>query len=97
MIRTNLARFLNAKSPEIFPLEDKPIVNEHRVLRKSHDATREKCFHVMYFNVPRDWSERNSRHSLKAAKNSWVSRSTGKSSIFPVLSVSHVTCILEAL
>ena len=26
-----------------------------------------------------------------------MSRSTGKSSIFPLLSVSHVTCILEAL
>ena len=68
MIRTNLARFLNAKSTESFPLEDKHVVNELHVVRKSHDATRKSCLHVIHFNVPRDWFERNSQHSLKAAK-----------------------------
>ena len=68
MIRTNLARFLNAKSPESFPLKINMVgMIEHHVVRKSHDATREKYLHVMHFNVPRDWFERNSRHSLKAA------------------------------
>ena len=52
-----------------FPLESKHVVNEHHEVRKSHDATREKCLHVMHFNVPLDWLERNSRHSLKAEKS----------------------------
>ena len=43
-------------------LEDKHVVNEHHVIRKSHDATQKKCPHVVHFNVPRDWFEINSRH-----------------------------------
>jgi len=35
-----------------FPLEDKQVVNEHHVIRKSHDATLKKCRHVADFNVP---------------------------------------------
>ena len=36
------------------PLEDKHVVNEHHVIRKSHVATRENCPHVVHINVPRD-------------------------------------------
>ena len=46
------------------PLEDKHVVNDHHVIRKSHDATEEKCLHVMHFNGPRDWFERNSQHGV---------------------------------
>ena len=43
MIRTNSeCSFLDAKCPVSFPLEDKHVVNEHHVARKSHDATQEK-------------------------------------------------------
>ena len=61
MIRTNSEWFfLDAKRPVSFPLEDKHVVNEHHVVRKSHDATQKKCPHVVHFNVPRDWFETNS-------------------------------------
>ena len=33
---------LDAKRPVSFPLEDKHVVNEHHVARKSHDATQKK-------------------------------------------------------
>ena len=46
--------FLDAKRPVSFPLEDKRVLNEHDVVRKSHDVTQKKCPHVVYFNVPRD-------------------------------------------
>ena len=46
------------KTTVSFPLEDKHFVNEHHVIRKSHDATQEKCHHVVHFNVPRDWLRR---------------------------------------
>ena len=42
-------------------LEDKHAVNEHHVIRKSHDAAQKKYTHVVHFNVPRDWFETNSR------------------------------------
>lgn len=46
---------------------------------------RKKCPRVVHFNVPRNWFERNSRdqkhYSEGGKKISWVSRSTGKSSI----------------
>ena len=32
--------FLDAKRPVSFPLEDKRVLNEHDVVRKSHDATQ---------------------------------------------------------
>ena len=55
-----------AKRPVSFPLEDKHVVNEHHVVRKSHDATQKKCPHVVYFNaVPSDWFETNSRHQKR--------------------------------
>ena len=54
--------FLDAKCPVSFPLENKYVVNEHRVVRKSHDATQKECSHALPFNVPRDWFERNSQH-----------------------------------
>ena len=50
------------KTKVSFPLEDKHVVNEHHVIRKSHDATQEKCLHVVPFNVTRDWFETNWRH-----------------------------------
>ena len=45
------AGFLDAQLPVSFPLEDKHVVNEHHVVRKSHDATQKKCPHVVHFNV----------------------------------------------
>ena len=59
---------LEAKRPQgpvSFPLENKHVVNEHHVVRKSHDATQKKCRHVMHFNVPRDWFETNLRHQKR--------------------------------
>ena len=50
MIRTNSEWFfLDAKRPVSFPREDKHVVNEHHVVRKSHDATQKKCPHVSHF------------------------------------------------
>ena len=55
--------FVDAKRLVNFLLEDKHVVNEHHVVRKSHDATqKKKSPHVVHFNVPRDWFETNSRH-----------------------------------
>ena len=54
--------FLDAKRPVSFPLEDQHLVNEHHVIRKSHDATQKKCSHVVHFNVLCDWFETNSQH-----------------------------------
>ena len=45
-----------------FPIEDKHVVNEHHVVRKSHDTTQKKCPHVVHFNVIYDQFETNSRH-----------------------------------
>ena len=56
--------FVEAKRPVSFPLEDKHVVNEHHVVRKSHDATQKKCPHVVHFNVTRDQFETNLRHLL---------------------------------
>ena len=41
------------KSTVSFSLEDKCVVNEHHIIRKSHDATQKKLTspHMMYFNV----------------------------------------------
>ena len=36
------------------PFGDKHFVNAHHVIRKSHDATQEKCLYVVHFNVPCD-------------------------------------------
>ena len=55
----------DAKRPVIFLLEDKHAVIEHHVVRKSHDATQNRCPHEVHFNVPRDWSETNSRHQKR--------------------------------
>ena len=46
--------FLDAKRAVSFPLKDKHVVNEHHVVRKSHDATQKKCPHVVNFSVSRD-------------------------------------------
>ena len=44
---------------------------------------RKKCPHVVHFNISCDWFEINSQHQKRYSeggkKNSWVSRSTGKS------------------
>jgi len=48
-----------------FCLEDKQVVNEHHIIRKSHDATQEKCPHVVHFNAPRGWPETNSWHQKR--------------------------------
>ena len=63
-----MARFLKAKSPVSFPLEDKYVANKHHIVRKNHDATQEKCPHMAHFNGPRDWFERNSQHVLRRQK-----------------------------
>jgi len=59
------AGFLDAFVTISFPHEDKHVVNENHVIRKSHDAAQEKCPRVMHFNVPRDWFETNSRHQKR--------------------------------
>ena len=45
-----------------FPLEDKHVVNEH-------DATQEKCPHVVHFNVMRDLFETNSWHQTRYSEH----------------------------
>ena len=69
MIRTSSECFsLDAKHPMSFPLEDKHAVNEHHAARKSHDATRKKCPHVVHFKLPRYWFETNLRHQKRYSK-----------------------------
>ena len=76
MIRTNWERFSDAKSRVSFPLAHKHVVNEHRVIRKSHDATQEKCPYVVHFNAPCDWFETTSQHRYcEGGKNIFGSRS----------------------
>ena len=41
--------FLDVKCPVSFPLEDKHVVNEHHIVRKSHDVTQKKCPHMVHF------------------------------------------------
>ena len=53
------------KATVSFPLEDKHVVNERHVARKSHNATQKKCLHVMHFNVPHDWFETNLWHQKR--------------------------------
>ena len=53
---------LDAKRAVSFPLEHTHVVNENHVVRKSPDATKKKCPHVVHLNVPRDWFKTNSRH-----------------------------------
>jgi len=55
----------HTQSAVSFPLEDKHVVNEHHVIRKSHNPTHKKCPHVVHFGVPRDWFETNSRHQRR--------------------------------
>ena len=57
------------KNTVSFLLEDRHVVNEHYVIRKSHDATQKKCPHVMYFSVPRDWFQINSRHQKRYSED----------------------------
>ena len=40
-------------------------MNEHHVIRKSHDATQKKMSSRGAFNVPCDWFETNSRHQKR--------------------------------
>ena len=53
------------KSTVSSPLEDKHVVNENHVIRKSHDATQKMPSRGVHFNVPRDWFETNSRHQKR--------------------------------
>ena len=54
--------FNTIKSVVSFPLEDKNVVNEHHIIRKSHDTTHKKCLHVVHFNVPHNWFETTLLH-----------------------------------
>ena len=73
MIRSNSARFFDMIERAVsFPLEDKHVVNEHHVIRKSHDATQKKnvltwcisMYHVIGLNQTRGIKS----VTLKAAK-----------------------------
>ena len=80
--------FLDAKRPVSFPLEDKHVVNEHHVMRKSLDATQKKnvltwCIFSMYHVNGLKQTCGIKSVTLKAAKHSWVSRFTGKGNTFP--------------
>ena len=57
--------FLKTKYPVSFPLEDKLVVNEHHVVRKSHDATQKNCHQVVHFIEPRAWFETNLLHQKR--------------------------------
>ena len=66
-----------------FPLEDKHVVNEHHVIRKSHDATQKKmssrgAFQCTTWLV---WNKLTASKMLlwRHQKNLWVLQSTGKS------------------
>ena len=54
---------LGAKSPLSAALEDKHVVNEHHLVRKSQSATctQKEYSHVVHFKVPRNWFKTNSR------------------------------------
>ena len=81
------------KTSVSFPLEDTHLLSKHHVIRKSHDAPQEKCPHVVFFNVPRDWFETNSRHPTRypeGGKKKWLSRSTGKSNIVQTKKLSEI-------
>ena len=64
--------FLDAKRPVSFPLEDKHLVNEHHVVRNSHDAPHRKnvltwCISMYHVNdLKQTRSIKNV--TLKAAK-----------------------------
>ena len=85
MIRTNSERFFRCirhdKKGVSFPLEDKHIVNEHHVIRKSHDATEKKMSSRGAFQCTTWWVSNKLAASKTLLwtrqKNSWVSRSTG--------------------
>ena len=65
----------HTQSAVSFPFEDKHVVNEHHVIRESHDPTQKICPHVAHLNVPRDLFETNSRHQKRyseAKKKLWV-------------------------
>ena len=71
MNRTNLEWFfLDAQLPVSFPHEDKHVVNEHHVVRKSHDATKKKCPHMVHFNVPCNWFEPILKHQKRYSEGS---------------------------
>ena len=44
-------------------------MNEHHVTRKSYDATKKKCPHVVHFNIPCDWFETNSRRQKRYSED----------------------------
>ena len=54
---------LGAKSPLSAPLENKHVVNEHHLVRKSQNATctQKEYSHVVHFKIPRNWFKTNSR------------------------------------
>ena len=64
-----LDAFDTIKRAVSFPLEDKHVVNEHHVIRKSHDATQKKMSSLAASKTLL-WTRQ---------KNSWVLWSTGKS------------------
>ena len=55
----------HTQSAVSFPLEGKHVVNEHHVIRESHDPTQKICPHVVHLNVLRDLFETNSRHQKR--------------------------------
>ena len=57
-----------------FVLKSKHVVNEHHIIRKSHDATWKKCPHMVHFIVTCDWFETNSQHQ----KHYWYSEGSKK-------------------
>ena len=86
----------DAKHAVSFPLGYKHVVNEHRVRRKSHDATQEKCPHVVLFNVPRNWFETTSR-LLTASKNVTLKAVIEKSYNCAVLHIAVVKMLRKTM
>ena len=78
-------QLINSAHADSFPLEDKHDVNEHREKRKSNDATQEKLPSWGAFQCTKwlVWNKLAASKMLlwRRQKNSWVSRSTGKSNI----------------
>ena len=78
-----LDAFDTIKRAVSFPLEDKHFVNEHHVIRKSHDATQKNMSSCGAFQCTTwlVWNKLAASKTLlwRRQKNSWVSRSTWKS------------------
>ena len=75
-------------------------MNEHHVIRKSHDATHKKnvpTWCISMYHVTGLKQTRGIKNvTLKAGKNSWVSKSTGKSNSFGIqLMRRHLVAFYE--